>query len=89
MAIDQPLQTNREIPPSMSDGNLTRLLDNFHKERPKGQKGTPSWNLSLVLHQLTKAPMESLKEAALKDLTFKTVFLLVWGSGKCMSEIHA
>ena len=38
--------------------------------------GIPSWNLSLVLHQLTKAPFKPIKEASLKHLTFKTVFLL-------------
>ena len=45
------------------DENLTRLLDSFHRDRPKGRRGIPSWNLSLVLHQLTKAPFEPLKEA--------------------------
>ena len=71
------------------DENLTRLLDSFHRDRPKGRRGFPSWNLSLVLHQLTKAPFEPLKEAYLKHLTFKTVFLLALGSGKRRSEIHA
>ena len=71
------------------DENLTRLLDSVHRDRPKGRRGRPSWNLSLVLHQLTKAPFESLKEASLKHLTFKTVFLLALGSGKRRSEIHA
>ena len=40
------------------DENLTRLLDSFHRDRPKGRRGIPSWNLSLVLHQLTKPPFE-------------------------------
>ena len=71
------------------DENLTRLLDSFHRDRPKGRRGIPSWNLSLVLNQLTKAPFEPLKEASLKHLTFKTVFLLALGSGKRRSEIHA
>ena len=71
------------------DQNLTRLLDSFHRDRPKGRQGIPSWNLSLVLHQLTKAPFEPIKEASLKHLTFKTVFLLALGSGKRRSEIHA
>ena len=71
------------------DDNLTRLLDSFHRDRPKGRRGIPSWNLSLVLHQLTKAPFEPLKEASMKHLTFKTVFLLALGSGKRRSEIHA
>ena len=71
------------------DENLTRLLDSFHRDRPKGRRGIPSWNLSLVLHQLTKAPFEPIKEASLKHLTFKTVFLLALDSGKRRSEIHA
>ena len=71
------------------DENLTHLLDSFHRDKPKGRRGIPSWNLSLVLHQLTKAPFEPIKEASLKHLTFKTVFLLVIGSGKRRSEIHA
>ena len=71
------------------DENLSRRLDSFHRETPKGWRGIPSRNLSLVLHQLTKAIFEPLKEASLKHLTFKTVFLLVLGSGKRRSEIHA
>ena len=57
------------------DDNLTRILDSFHGDRPKGRRGIPSWNLSLVLHQLTLAPFEPLREASLEHLTFKTVFL--------------
>ena len=71
------------------DGNHTRLLDSFNRGRPKGRRGIHSWNLSLVLHQLTKAPFEPLKEASLKHLTFMSVFLLALGSGKRRSEIHA
>ena len=71
------------------DENLSRLLDSFHRDRPKGRRGVPSGNLSLVLHQLTKPPFEPLRKASLKLLTFKTVFLLALGSGKRRSEIHA
>ena len=60
-----------------------------HTDRPKSRRGIPSWNLSLVLHQLTKAPFEPLKEASLKYMTFKTVFLLALPSGKCRTENHA
>ena len=78
------------VPVNISkDENLTRLLDSFHRDRPKGRRGIPSWNLSLVLHQLTKPPFEPLKEASLKHLTFKTAFLLALGSGKRRSEIYA
>ena len=77
------------VPINVKDENRTCLLDSFHRDRPKGRRGIPYWNLSLVLHQLTKAPFEPLKEASLKHLTFKTVFLLALGSGKRRSEIHA
>ena len=66
------------------DENLTRLSDSFHRDRSKGQRGNPSWNLSLVRHHLTEVPREPLKEAFLKHLTF----LLALGTGKCRSEIH-
>ena len=65
--------------------NLNRLLDSFHMDRPKGHRGVPSWDFSLVLHQLTKGPFEPLRKASLKHLTFKMVFLLALGSGKCRS----
>ena len=71
------------------DENLTRLLDSFHRDKPKGRQGVPTWNLSLVLHQLTKAPFEPMRKASLKHLTLKTVFLLALASGKRRSEIHA
>ena len=71
------------------DENLSRLLDSFHRDKPKGRRGVPTWNLSLVLHQLTQPPFEPLRKASLKYLTFKTVFLLALGSGKRRSEIHA
>ena len=68
---------NSPINVSKTD-NLTCLLDSFHRDRPKGRRGICSLNL----HQ-------PLKEASLKHLTFKTVFLITLGSGKSRSEIHA
>ena len=88
MVTGQPLLINWEIRPC-KDENLTHLFDSFHRDRPKGRRGIPSWNLSLVLHQLYKAPFEPISEVSLKHLTFKTVFLLALGSGKHRSEIHA
>ena len=49
----------------------------------------PTWNLSLVLHQRTKAPFEPVQKASLKQLFYKAVFLLALGSGNRCSEIHA
>ena len=51
--------------------NLTCLLNSSHRDRPKGRRGIHSWNLSLMLHQLTKAPFEPIK-----------VFLLTLGLAK-------
>ena len=39
------------------DENLTRLLDSFHRDRPKGRRGIPSSNFSLVLLQANKGPL--------------------------------
>ena len=58
------------------DENLPRLLDSFHRDIPKGRRGIPSWNLSLVLRQLTKAQFEPIKETSLKHLTFQDHFPL-------------
>ena len=71
------------------DENLTHLLDIFHRDKPKGRQGVPTWNMSLVPHQLTKAPFEPMRKAPLKHLIFKTGFLLVLGPGKRRSEVHA
>ena len=40
------------------------------RNKPKGRWGVPSWNLSLVLHQLTKPLFEPMRKASLKHLTF-------------------
>ena len=71
------------------DENLNRLLDSFNCDKPKGPRGIPSWNLSLFLHQLTKAPFEPLRRASMKHWTFKTVYLLALRSCKRRSEINA
>ena len=69
--------------------NLNRLLDSFHRDGPKGCRGVPSWNLSLVLHQLTKPPFEPLRKASFKHLTFKNVFSTRPRFWEAKGEIHA
>ena len=56
---------------------------------PSVRGASLSWNLSLVLHQLTKVPFEPPKVASWKQLAFKAVFLLALGSDKHRSEVHA
>ena len=69
--------------------HLNRLLASFYRDKPILNRGIPSWDLSLVLMSLTKAPFEPLKDASLKILTFKTVFLMALASGKRRGEVHA
>ena len=92
------LLQNRKLQPNIIDNYMSAIDDksrnwsinvsnSFHRDRPKEWKGIPSWNLFLVLHQLTKSLFEPIKEVFLKQLTFKTVFLLALGLDKCRSEI--
>ena len=68
--------------------DLNRLLSSFHRDRPKSSRNLPTWNLSVVLNELTKAPFEPMTTTDLK-LSFKTAFLLALASGKRRSKIHA
>ena len=68
---------------------LNRLIASFYRDKPKPNKSIPTWELSLVLLALTKAPFEPLDKADMKWLTYKTVFLLSLASGKRRSENHA
>ena len=52
--------------------DLNRLLSSFHRDCPKSFRNLPKWNLSVVLHELTKAPFEPMKDTNLKHLTLKT-----------------
>ena len=90
MVTGQPLLIDWEIRPSISVRMKISLVSWIvSNETPKGRKGIPSWNLSLVFAPADKVHFKPIKEASLKHLTFKTVFLLALGSGKRRSEIHA
>ena len=73
-------QFGQEVSKSL---NLNRLLTSLYR------RGIPSWDLSLVLMALSKAPFGPLKDASLKLLTFKTVFLMALASGKRWGEVHS
>ena len=45
------------------------------------------WDLGIVLEALSKHPYEPLREASLKHLTLKTVFLLAMASARRCSEL--
>ena len=52
-----------------------------------GNRSVPQWDLSLVLLNLLKTPYEPLKEATVKNVTLKTIFLLALASAKRVSEL--
>ena len=71
-----------------SNKELRRLIQSFYKSRPKVSH-LPTWDLTLVLQALTKAPFEPLSLPEPKFLTWKTVFLIALASGRRQSQIHA
>ena len=68
---------------------LNRLFSSFYRDRPVKDRSITSWDLSLVLLALTKPLFEPPKDAPLKILTFKTVFLMTLASGRRRGEVHA
>jgi len=72
-----------------TNDHLKNLIKSFYRDRPRNLRVLPHWDLSVVLHALSKAPYEPMHEASLKWLTYKTIFLVALASGKRRSEIHA
>ena len=55
---------------------------------PQREVQPPDWNLSFVLRCLSRPPLEPLKLAFDKHLTWKTSFLLAPASAKKVSELY-
>ncbi|CAC5406863.1 unnamed protein product [Mytilus coruscus] len=55
---------------------ITRLIKGVFNSRPPTTKLLPEWDLQLVLTLLQKEPFEPIENIDLKQLTFKTVFLI-------------
>jgi len=74
-----------------SDPQLSSLIRNFQRERPRTALRTPGWDLAFVLFSLTQPPFEPLsaEDMPLKLLTLKTVFLVMLASGARRGEVHA
>ena len=91
MVTGQPLLINWEIPPLISVRMKISLVSWIVSTEtdPKAGGESPPGTSPWFLHQLTKVHFEQIKEASLKHLTFKTVFLLALGLGILRSEIHA
>ena len=59
------------------DENLTRCLDSFHRDKPKGRRGVPTWNLSLELHQL-RLLLKPCKRHLLSTCLLRQSFFWPW-----------
>ena len=68
---------------------ITSLLNQFEAERPWPTRSTLTWDLALVLHALHGPPFESLAQAPLWALTYKSVFLPALATAKRRSKLHA
>jgi hypothetical protein len=68
---------------------LSQLLKGLEIAQPRQSLVIPSWDLGIVMSALKGAPYEPLGSAPLKELTYKTVFLLAMASGGRRSELQA
>ena len=85
----QPKLINWEIHPSTSVRTEISLVSWIVSSETDIKAGVAYPPELLTGRAPAKTPFDPIKEAPLKRLTFKTVFLLAFGSGKCKSEIHA
>ena len=71
------------------NSDLQRLIQSFHRDRPKALRRLPQWDLALVLEFLAGAPFEPLTLASDKFLTLKVVFLIALATAQRRNELHA
>ena len=60
---------------------ISDMIALLELQMPRVTPVLPQWDLGIVLEALSKSPYEPLREALLKHLTLKTVFLLARGWG--------
>ena len=65
------------------------MITSVKLQRPRMTPVLPQWDLGILLGALSKPPYEPLREASLKHLTLKTVFLLAMASAGRCSELQA
>jgi integrase len=69
--------------------HIIRLLKGVFNSRPPKVKLIPEWDLDMVLKMLQKTPFEPLFFADLKEITFKTVFLIAITTFRRCSDLQA
>ncbi|XP_040203676.1 uncharacterized protein LOC120935688 [Rana temporaria] len=75
--------------PLASNPWVIRFFRALSRQKPSQGPPFPKWDLSLVLQVLTGLPFEPLDKCSLKDLTFKTVFLVAVTTARRVSELEA
>ncbi len=68
---------------------IRQLLDTFRIDRPRAVVVLPKWDLALVLRVLSQPPYEPLESIDFKNLSAKTVFLLLLATSRRRGDIHA
>ena len=71
------------------DKDLSDLMVNFNRSRPKTSVLFPCWNLAWVLTWLNSQTFEPLDSASVSDLMLKTCFLTSLALACWISEVHA
>ena len=68
---------------------ISDMIASMELQRPRVTPVLPQWDLGIVLEALSRPPYEPLREASLKHLTLKTVFVLAMASAGRRSELQA
>ena len=68
---------------------ISDMIMTMELQRPRLTPVLPHWDLGIVLEAPSKPPYEPLRDASLKHLTLKTVFLLAMASAGIGSELQA
>ena len=77
------------LPEISTSAVLHDLLRSFRVEVPIRTVSPPAWDLIAVLEFLKSSIFEPLRQASLRDLTWKTLFLVALASAKRVSELQA
>ena len=67
---------------------ISDMITSMELQRPRITPILPQWDLGIVLEALSKPSYEPLREASLKHLTLKTIFLLAMASAGRCSELQ-
>ncbi|RLC31139.1 MAG: hypothetical protein DRH37_03750 [Deltaproteobacteria bacterium] len=71
------------------DTTIQALLQSLSSRAPPKRPSMPKWNLNIVLRALCNPPFEPLAETDALHRSYKTAFLVAWGTASRVSELHA